>query len=65
MPEHQTNSLDIAAAAVELNVSKKFIRERIADGSLPAHRLRGSRLIRITRTDLEALKQPIRGGAAG
>jgi excisionase family DNA binding protein len=55
--------VDIATAAAQLNTSTKFIRRRIADGTLPAYRLKGSRLIRIRREDLEALKQPV-GGAA-
>lgn len=57
-----SSTLDIAGAAEELGTSTKFIRRRIADGSLPAYRLKGSRIIRINRTDLEALKLPI-GGA--
>ncbi|HKH51846.1 MAG TPA: helix-turn-helix domain-containing protein [Mycobacterium sp.] len=54
--------VDISGAAGELKTSKKFVRRRIADGSLPAYRIKGSRLIRIRRADLEALKQPV-GGA--
>jgi excisionase family DNA binding protein len=50
---------DIPDAAVELGVSEKFIRRRIADGTLPAFRLKGSRLIRIDRAAVEALKQPM------
>lgn len=56
-------SVDIAEAANALGVSTKFIRRRIADGSLPAFRIKGSRLIRIRRSDLEALMQPVGGGA--
>jgi excisionase family DNA binding protein len=55
--------VDIAGAAEELGTSTKFIRRRIADGSLPAFRIKGSRLIRIRRSDLEALRQPVSGGA--
>ncbi|WP_082696589.1 helix-turn-helix domain-containing protein [Mycobacterium sp. IS-1590] len=62
MSKSATSFVDIAESATELGVSEKFIRRRIADGSLPAYRLKGSRLIRINRADLEALKQPI-GGA--
>ncbi|WP_163685833.1 excisionase family DNA-binding protein [Mycolicibacterium gadium] len=54
--------VDIAGAAAELNTSEKFVRRRIADLTLPAYRIKGSRLIRIRRADLEALKQPV-GGA--
>ncbi len=62
MAEATCNAVDIAAAAAELGVSTKFIRRRISDASLPAWRIKGSRTIRINRSDLEALKQPI-GGA--
>ena len=51
--------VDIAGAAAELVTSTKFVRARIADGSLPAVRLKGSPLIRIKRTDLEALGLPM------
>lgn len=46
----------IAQAAEEMHVSKQFIRYRIADGTLGAYRLKGSRLIRIRRDSLEAMK---------
>lgn len=62
MPKLDTSPFDISEAATELGVSEKFIRSRIADGSLPAFRLKGSRLIRIDRAALDALKQPIGGG---
>lgn len=52
-------SIDIPGAAKEINVSTKFIRRRIADRTLPAYRIKGSRLIRIRRADLEALKLPV------
>jgi excisionase family DNA binding protein len=51
--------VDIATAAALINTSTQFIRRRIADGTLKAHRLRGSRLIRIARADIEALKQDL------
>ncbi|CAM4228385.1 DNA binding domain, excisionase family [Mycobacterium basiliense] len=47
---------DIAEAAKELNVSKQFIRRRIADDTLDAYRIKGSRLIRVRRASLEAMK---------
>jgi excisionase family DNA binding protein len=47
---------DIAQAAEELNVSPQFIRYRIADKSLDAYRIKGSRLIRVRRESLEAMK---------
>jgi excisionase family DNA binding protein len=63
MPTSRIGDPTIKEAAEETNTSTQFIRDRIADGSLPAYRL-GSRLIRIRREGLEALKQPIGGGAA-
>ena len=57
------NTFDVNGTAEYLVTDPKFIRRRIADGTLPAYRLKGSRLIRINRSDLEAMKQPI-GGAA-
>jgi len=55
----QRRAVDIATAARELQTSEKFIRRRIADGSLKAFRLKGSRLIRIYVTELEAFKQSL------
>jgi excisionase family DNA binding protein len=51
--------LDIATAAKAINTSERFIRRRIADGTLKAHRIAGSRLIRIRRADLDALRQDL------
>jgi excisionase family DNA binding protein len=52
---------DLVSAATYLGVSVQFLRRRIAEGRLPAHRV--GRLIRVYVEDLEALRQPI-GGAA-
>jgi hypothetical protein len=57
--QSMSGSVDIAAAAHELFVSEKFIRRRIADGSLKAFRLKGSRVIRIDRAELAKLKVPV------
>ncbi|MGW4333832.1 excisionase family DNA-binding protein [Rhodococcus koreensis] len=54
----QTTALTVQQAADELGVSVITIRRRIADGSLPAHRL-GPRLIRIRRADLDRFAMPI------
>lgn len=51
-------SVSIAEAAAIEGVSRDTIRRRIADGSLPAHRV-GPRLIRIYTADLERLRRPI------
>lgn len=60
----QSADVDIATAATIINTSPKFIRRRIADGTLKAHRLKGSRLIRINRADVEALKEDLDAPAA-
>jgi excisionase family DNA binding protein len=54
---------DIAGAAVFLGTSEIFVRRRIADGTLAAFRIRGSKLIRIRRADVEALMLPVNGCA--
>ena len=59
MPVPSLGDPDIPQAAKELNVSKQFIRRRIADKSLDAYRLKGSRLIRVRRDSLEAMKVPV------
>ena len=52
--------LSIAQAVGEFGLSPKTIRRRIADGTLPASRVAGTRSIRIRRADLERLMQPVR-----
>jgi excisionase family DNA binding protein len=57
--------LTMTEAATELGVSLNTVRRRIADGSLPAYRIKGrSRLIRIRRSDLDNLQEPVVGGGA-
>jgi excisionase family DNA binding protein len=63
MPKSVTGDPTIKQAADETTTSTKFIRARIASGDLKAYRLKGSRLIRIERASLDALKVPT-GGAA-
>lgn len=46
-------------AADYLGVTDRTVRNYIARGVLKGHRVRGSRLIRIDRIDLDALLQPI------
>lgn len=62
----RTKYLSINDAAEELGVTERTIRNYIARGSLPASRIRGSRIVRIDRADLDSLLQPIpaAGGAA-
>lgn len=51
-------SLSINQAAERVGVSRDTIRRRIADGTLPAHRM-GPKLIRIHPADLERLYRPV------
>jgi excisionase family DNA binding protein len=46
-------------AAEYLGVTTRTIRRYISVGLLPASRIRGSRLIRIDRADVDALLRPI------
>lgn len=50
-----------AECAVALSLSISSVRGMIRDGRLPARRLRGSRLLRIARADLERLLEPVAG----
>ncbi len=63
---HERTWLTQKEAAEYLGVAERTIRYYIARGDLPACRIRGSRQIRISRSALEALLQPIptTGGAA-
>jgi excisionase family DNA binding protein len=54
----QSRLLTVTEAADELNVTERFIRKLIAEGNLDAVRV-GTRLVRIRRTDLEALLHPV------
>jgi excisionase family DNA binding protein len=51
--------MTVGEAADELHVTERYIRKVIATGELPAVKV-GRRLIRIRRTDLEALLRPAR-----
>lgn len=52
-------AISLQEAAAILDVSVVTVRRRIADGTLPAHRIKGSRLIRVDRADVEALLRPV------
>lgn len=52
-------------AADYLGVTDRTIRNYVARGLLPGHRLRGSRLIRIHRDDLDKLLRPIPSAGGG
>lgn len=51
--------LSQAEAAEYLGVTDRTIRAYVARGHLPAVRISGSRLVRISLVDLEKLLQPI------
>lgn len=49
-------------AAERLGVTDRTIRNYIARGSLPGHRVRNSRLVRVDITDVDAMLRPIPAG---
>lgn len=52
--------ISLQEAATILGVSVDTVRRRVADGSLPAERITGSHLMRVRRSDVEALLKPVR-----
>ncbi|WP_164745256.1 helix-turn-helix domain-containing protein [Georgenia faecalis] len=54
----QPRFLSVSEVADELNVTERFVRKLIAQGDLNAVRV-GSRLVRIRRTDLDAVLRPM------
>ncbi|OBE98985.1 hypothetical protein A5775_07530 [Mycobacterium sp. 852002-10029_SCH5224772] len=59
----QKQAVDLKQAADYLGICVKSVRRRIADGDLPAFKIRGTRSIRVYLHDLDAMKQPVGGGA--
>ena len=57
--------LNQSESAKYLGVTDRTIRNYVARGVLPARRVRGSRLIRIDRADLDALLRPIPTAGGG
>jgi len=51
--------LSQAEAAEYLGVTDRTVRNYISRGQLPGHRVRGSRLVRIDRGDIDKLLSPI------
>jgi excisionase family DNA binding protein len=54
----QPRFLSVSEVADELNVTERFVRKLIAQGDLDAVRI-GSRLVRIRRSDLDAVLRPM------
>ena len=59
MEQEPKELLSVQEAADFLGLSVSTIRRYIRDGRLPAYRVAGERLLRIKRSDLEALLDPI------
>lgn len=58
-PRSPRQLLSLDESAEFLGVSNRTVRSYVARGILKAHRIRGSRLIRIDLVDLEALVVPV------
>ena len=65
MPERQQLFMSPREAAIYASVSTITIRRRISDGSLPASRVGKGRLIRIKRSDLDAMLRTIPSAKVG
>lgn len=48
-----------AEACEYLNVAPRTLRDYIARGDLPAVRIQGSRMVRVSQEDVDALLRPI------
>jgi len=59
MEQEPKELLSVQEAADFLGLSVSTIRRYIRDGRLPAYRVAGERLLRIKRSDLEKLLDPI------
>ena len=60
MSDNQIGNGDfkVSTLAARWETSQKFVRDRIADGTLDAYRLAGSSIIRIRRESAEAMERP-------
>jgi excisionase family DNA binding protein len=54
--------LSQAEAATYLGVTDRTVRNYITRGAIRGHRIRGSRLVRIDRAELDKLMRPIPAG---
>jgi excisionase family DNA binding protein len=63
-PVAPDEELTVKEAALRKKLHPNTIRNWIAQGLLPAHRI-GERLVRINKADLDALATPIVGGEQG
>lgn len=61
-PVAERRWLSQVESARYLGVTDRTIRNYIARGVLPGHRVRGSRIVRIDVRDLDALLHPIPSG---
>lgn len=59
LASHPRRWLSQQEAAEYLGVTDRSVRNYVARGVLPASRVRGSRLVRIDRSDLDRLLAPI------
>lgn len=57
--------LSMAQASERLGVTERTLRAYISRGALTAHRVRGSRLIRIDIVELDGLMRPIPSARKG
>ena len=60
----QSRFLSVAEAAEDLHVTERFIRKLIANGDLDAVKV-GGRIVRVRRSDLQALLRPVRPSGEG
>jgi excisionase family DNA binding protein len=63
-PDHTSELLTVADAMAELRCSESTVRRLIQTGELPAVRIGTARAVRIQRSSLDALLEPVDPGAA-
>ena len=65
MSETSRRWLSQAEAAERLGVTDRTIRNLIARGTLRGYKIRGSRMVRLDASDVDALLRPIPTGGGG